>query len=83
MRSSLIEQIGITSDENRAKSRAAHEHFDLINREQRQREYHFHFLTPEDYDLFFQFLRERKMNFVSALDRALSDDNVSSSATDG
>ncbi len=33
--------------------------------------YRFHFLTPTDYDKFFQFLREGNLDFVSELDAVL------------
>lgn len=35
-------------------------------------QYHFHFLTPLDYDKFFQFLRGHSYSFVSRLDASLA-----------
>jgi type III restriction enzyme len=60
------------SDENRAKLKYAQEHFDRVNSLQAEQRYHFKFLSPESYDLFFQRLREDKYHdFVSALEADL------------
>jgi type III restriction enzyme len=59
------------SDENKGKFKAAHQHFDTLNTQQKEIVYHFHFLTPTDYDTFFKFLREGNYDFVSKLDAAL------------
>ncbi len=65
------EEIADPSDENRGKYKAAQEHFKTLNEQQNESIYHFYFLTPTDFDLFFQFLRDGKYNFVSKLDAAL------------
>lgn len=65
------EELAEPSDENKGKYRAARQHFDTLNTQQSKCVYHFHFLTPSDYDTFFQFLRERNYTFVSRLDAAL------------
>ena len=60
------------SDENRAKLKYAREHFDRVNSLQAEQRYHFKFLSPESYDLFFQRLREDKYHdFVSTLEADL------------
>lgn len=64
------------SDENRAKYRAAVEHFARVNEMTDEmtdgQTYSFHFLTPRDYDAFFQFVREGRADYTSALDAALA-----------
>ncbi len=61
------------SDENRGKFKAARQHFEILNNLQNTNIYHFHFLTPVDYDVFFTFLREGKYEFCSRLDAALEE----------
>ena len=65
------EEIADPSDENKGKYKAAQEHFNTLNEQQNESIYHFYFLTPTDYDAFFQFLREGKYSFVSKLNVAL------------
>ena len=65
------EEISEPSDENKGKYKAAYLHFNTLNTQQNELVYHFHFLTPTDYDTFFQFLREGNNNFISKLDAAL------------
>ncbi|MGC5173301.1 DEAD/DEAH box helicase [Microbacterium sp. DT81.1] len=60
------------SDENRAKFAAAAAHFNTLNEMLGVDKYAFHFLTPRDYDTFFQFLREGRAGFASTLDAALA-----------
>ena len=69
------EEVAEPSDENKGKSKAAHQHFETLNQQQKDSEYHFHFLTPKDYDGFFQFLRNNNFNFASTLDAALDAGN--------
>jgi type III restriction enzyme len=64
------------SDENKGKFKAARQHFETLNRQQSETIYHFHFLTPTDYDAFFKFLREGKYEFYSRLDAALEGNGV-------
>jgi type III restriction enzyme len=59
------------SAENRGKFKAAKEHFRLVSERVANLDYEFHFLAPQDYDAFFQFLREGRPGYVSALDAAL------------
>ncbi|OGW64434.1 MAG: hypothetical protein A3H49_08690 [Nitrospirae bacterium RIFCSPLOWO2_02_FULL_62_14] len=67
------EEISDPSPDNKGKRRAAIEHFDNLNNLQKDIRYHFCFLTPNDYDLFFAELREgRAMKFQSQLDVALN-----------
>lgn len=61
------------SDENRGKYRAAIQHFTTLNELQQDTVYHFHFLVPSDYDMFFNCLREKDFNFVSNLDVVLAE----------
>jgi type III restriction enzyme len=63
------------SVENRAKYRAAKNHFSLVNNMVQDHEYRFHFLTPKDYDAFFQFLREGLHDYISSLDVALTNNS--------
>ena len=74
------EEISEPSDENKGKYRDARKHFDTLNAQQNEVIYYFHFLTPTDYDKFFQFLREENYSFVSELDSVLDgNDNGSDS----
>lgn len=66
------EEIDDPSDENRAKFAHAKVHFETVNELSSELTYHFHFLTPKDYDAFFQFLREDRFDYSSSLDAALS-----------
>ena len=71
------EQLTEPSDENRAKNKAARQHFDILNERQDQYKYHFHFLTPkEDYDTFFQFLRNKNYDYFSKLDAVLAESDM-------
>jgi len=67
------EELADPAPENKGKRRAAVDHFENVNRLQEGVHYHFCFLTPADYDLFFAELREgRAMSFQSQLDVALN-----------
>lgn len=73
-----IKDDGDNSPENKGKNRAAKEHFSLLNKklsdEGIQEKYLFHFLSPMDYEIFFQYLREDKLDsFVSGLDNSLEE----------
>lgn len=66
------------SPENKGKNRAAKEHFKLLNTKLQaegiDEKYLFHFLSPIDYETFFQYLREDKLDtFVSELDNLLEE----------
>ncbi|RPF49393.1 type III restriction enzyme [Thermodesulfitimonas autotrophica] len=67
------EELQEPSDENKAKYKAARQHFTTLNALQSEHIYHFHFLTPKDYDKFFKFVRDGNYNFVSELDVALDE----------
>ena len=67
------EEVAEPSEENRAKYRAAMEHFQLVNARV-SRDYFFHFLSPRDFDGFFQFLRDRNFSYRSELSAALASD---------
>jgi len=69
------EELDDPSDENRAKYRAAIDHFSLVTDSADGQDYLFHFLTPRDYDAFFQFLRDGRFDYTSSLDAALASDN--------
>jgi type III restriction enzyme len=62
------EEIGDPSDENKAKYKAAKKHFNILNEQQNENKYFFNFLTPEDYDYYFNHLRNANYNFSSKLD---------------
>jgi type III restriction enzyme len=70
------EEVSDPSPENKGKYKAANLHFDTLNSLQNECIYHFHFLAPEDYDLFFPALRQQNYTFVSRLDVALSENGV-------
>ena len=68
------EEIDDPSDENKGKYRYARQHFETLNQQQEESRYFFHFLTPRDYDAFFQFVREGNYEaFVSTLDAVLEE----------
>jgi type III restriction enzyme len=66
------EEIAEPADENKAKYKAARQHFETLHAQQSEGVYHFHFLTPKDYDKFFKFVRDGNYHFVSELDVALA-----------
>lgn len=73
-----IKDDGDNSPENKGKYKAAKEHFSLLNQKLRDsginEKYIFHFLSPNDYEIFFQYLRDDKMDtFVSGLDNLLEE----------
>ena len=73
-----IKDEGDDSIKNRGKNKAAIAHFNLLNarlkEESIEEKYLFHFLSPEDYDVFFKYLREDKLdNFISGLDNLLNE----------
>jgi len=70
------EEIRDPSDENKAKYKAAKKHFDTLNEQQSILKYYFNFLTPEDYDYYFDHLREGNLNFNSKLDAELVENGV-------
>ncbi|HBY57443.1 MAG TPA: hypothetical protein DEG96_06235 [Candidatus Atribacteria bacterium] len=57
------EEIGEPSDENKAKYKAAKKHFNILNQQQNEIKYFFNFLTPEDYDYYFNHLKNGNYNF--------------------
>lgn len=72
------------SDENRAKKKYADEHFKYLNnalaKNNINQKYFFHFLSPDNYNEFFDFLRNGKLfkeefGFISFLDRQLDNDD--------
>jgi type III restriction enzyme len=73
-----IKDDGDNSPENKGKNKAAKEHFNLLNRKLKDEgvneKYLFHFLSPNDYEIFFQYLRDDKLeSFVSGLDNLLEE----------
>ena len=65
------EEIREPSDENKAKYKAGKTHFKTLNKQQDKLKYYFNFLTPEDYDYYFDHLRNGNFNFSSKLDAEL------------
>lgn len=71
----VVVEVKMDSDDtwkNKGKSSAARAHFKTVNElleaEGSERRYSFHFLTPKDYDRFFETLREGKLDpFISTL----------------
>jgi len=70
------EEITNPSDENKAKWKAAKQHFKILNEQQKEMEYHFNFLTPEDYDYYFDSIRKKKYQFTSKLDAELEKNGI-------
>lgn len=73
-----IKEDGDNSLENKGKNKFAKEHFKLLNKKLNDaginEKYLFHFLSPNDYETFFKYLREGKLDtFVSGLDNLLED----------
>lgn len=73
-----IKDDGDDSVENKGKYKAAKEHFSFLNQklkdEKISEKYLFHFLSPKDYETFFNYLQKDKMeNFVSELDNLLEE----------
>ena len=70
------EEIRDPSDENKAKYKAAKNHFDILNKQQKVLTYRFNFLTPEDYDYYFSQIRKSSFKFASKLDAELEKNGV-------
>lgn len=70
------EEIANPSEENKAKWKAAKQHFKNLNEQQNEMEYHFNFLTPEDYDYYFDSIRKKKYKFTSKLDAELEKNGI-------
>lgn len=70
------EELSEPSDENKAKFKAATQHFKILNEQQDELTYHFHFLTPANYDIFFKYLRDKNYDFFSNLDAELDNNNT-------
>jgi len=70
------EEIREPLDENKAKYKAAKNHFKTLNELQDKLKYYFNFLTPEDYDYYFDHLRNGNFNFSSKLDAELERNGV-------
>lgn len=73
-----IKENGDDSVENKGKNRAAMAHFELLNSKLKEagfdEKYYFHFLSPDDYEVFFEYLRDNKLDsFVSGLDTLLNE----------
>jgi len=65
-------QIGDAAEENKKKCEFAREHFRRLNEGQQELVYQFNFLSPHDFDAFFQKLREGALaGYQSHLDVAL------------
>ena len=62
------------SDENKAKLRYAKEHFSKVNELQKNQRYHFKFISPGSYELFFKALRDKTYkDFKSELEARLEE----------
>jgi len=73
---------GDVSDENKAKYKYGLQHFKDLNKELEKQKidekYHFHFLSPKSYDVFFDHLRNGKLiqyDFISDLEDKLTDNS--------
>lgn len=49
---------GDDTPENRGKAKYAEQHFGLLNEHQKKRRYYFYFVSPKDYEKFFQAVRD-------------------------
>lgn len=73
-----IKDNGDDSLENKGKNRAALAHFELLNSKLKEtgsdEKYYFHFISPDDYEVFFEYLRNNMLDsFVSGLDTLLNE----------
>jgi len=73
---------GDVSDENKAKYKYGLQHFKDLNKELEKQKidekYHFHFMSPKSYDVFFDHLRNGKLiqyDFISDLEDKLTDNS--------
>jgi len=78
-----IKSDGDTSDENKAKHKYAKQHFENLNLELKKRSinqiHHFHFISPNSYDTFFEYLNNGKLisgKFRSDLEDKLEDEPI-------
>jgi type III restriction enzyme len=65
------EEIAQPSDENKAKYKAGKNHFKTLNKFQPDSVYYFNFLSPQDYELYFDLIRKKEFHFTSNLDAVL------------
>ena len=70
------EEITQPSDENKAKFKAATTHFETLNKFQSDSIYYFNFLSPQDYELYFDRIRKKEFNFTSNLDAVLEQNST-------
>ncbi|MBU4057334.1 hypothetical protein KJ695_05515, partial [Patescibacteria group bacterium] len=70
------EEIAQPSDENKAKYKAAKNHFKTLNTFQSDSVYCFNFLSPRDYELYFDRIRKEEFNFTSNLDAVLEQNGL-------
>lgn len=73
-----IKDDGDNSAENKGKNKAAKEHFRLLNKKLSasgiKEKYIFHFISPNDFEIFFEYLRDEKLDtFISGLDNLLEE----------
>jgi len=74
-----IKEDGNNQARNKAKLRDGKKHFEELNRKLLEKgiewNYHFYFLSPEDYTSFFQAVRDNRLNWQSQLMQVLDDTN--------
>lgn len=70
------EEIAQPSDENKAKYKAGKNHFKTLNEFQSDSVYYFNFLSPQDYELYFDRIRKKEFNFTSNLDAVLEQNSL-------
>ncbi|MEO0117189.1 MAG: DEAD/DEAH box helicase family protein [candidate division WOR-3 bacterium] len=75
---SFIEKVkegGDIAVKTKSQYKYAQEHFRLLNVKQKEQIYHFSFLTPQDFDNFFEVLKKREFSgFKSKLDAELAEE---------
>jgi type III restriction enzyme len=74
-----IKEEGNNNPRNKAKLRDGKNHFTALNSKLKKKgidwNYHFYFLSPENYTDFFQAIRDNKLNWKSELMQVLDDSN--------
>ncbi len=70
------EEITQPTNENKAKHKAGKNHFKTLNKFQSYSVYYFNFLSPRDYELYFDRIRKKEFNFTSNLDAALEQNGL-------
>ena len=60
----------------RRNGKQLNKHFKILKQQQKEMEYHFDFLIPEDYDYFFDSIGKNKFQITSKLDADLEKNGI-------